>query len=172
MTDRILRTLRLTMTPHGLSDYADICAMWADPAVVTFLGGRPHSAEESWQRLLRYAGSWALLGFGFWCVREVATGDHAGDIGFLDGHRTGVEGFDGDPEIGWSLATRHQGRGHAAEAVAAALAWGRPRFRRTVAMIHPDNTPSLRVAERAGFRHFADSAYKDQPTTLWEYIFA
>ncbi len=172
MTDRTLITPRLTMTPPGLGDYADICAMWADPAVVTFLGGHPYNAEDSWQRLLRYAGSWALLGYGFWCVRETATGDHAGNIGFLDGKRTGVEGFDGDPEIGWSLGSAHQGKGYAGEAIAAALAWGRPRFRRTVAMIHPDNTPSLRVAERAGFRHFADGAYKDQPMMLWEHRFA
>jgi RimJ/RimL family protein N-acetyltransferase len=38
-----------------------------------------------------------------------------------------------------------------------------------VAMIHPDNSASVAVAERCGFRHFAVARYKDQPTGLWEY---
>ena len=168
-TGRLLTTSRLIMAPHGKADFADLAAMWADPAVVRLLGGVPASAEDNWARLLRYAGSWSMLGYGFWCVRHRHTGAYLGDVGFLDAKRTGVEGFDGDPEIGWSLNTAAHGKGYASEAVQAALGWGAARFGRTVAMINPLNTASEAVARRNGFVHFADSRYKDAATGLWEY---
>lgn len=176
MTDtRIITTDRLIMAPHNRGDFADLAAMWADPQVVRFLGGSLCSEEESWARLLRYAGCWALMGFGFWAVRNRETNAYLGDIGFLEGRRAGVDGFDGDPEIGWSLNVAAQGQGYAGEAVKAALGWGAARFegqhRRTVAMIHPDNAASVTVAARCGFRHFAVARYKDAPTGLWEYRF-
>ena len=171
---RTITTSRLTMTPHALSDFDDIFALWSDPKVVRFLGGVPNSEEECWARLMRYAGSWALLGFCFWAVRT-HDGRHIGDVGFLEARRTGVTGFDGDPEIGWGLTTAAQGQGYATEAVQAALAWGAAnfagRFTRTVAMINPENAASLSVAARCGFRHFAVSRYKDAPTGLWEHSF-
>jgi RimJ/RimL family protein N-acetyltransferase len=163
-----LTTNRLTMRPHGEADFAELMAMWADPDVVRLLGGVPSSEEESWARLLRYAGNWALLGYGFWCVRHRDTGAYLGDIGFLAARRIGVDGFDGDPEIGWSLTSAAQGHGFAREAVMAALGWGSTRFRRTVAMINPLNTASEAVARRCGFTPFATSRYKDAPTRLWE----
>ena len=173
---RTITTDRLSMAPHGIDDFADLVAMWADPATVRLLGGVPSNPEESWARLLRYAGNWALLGHGFWCVRARDTGAYVGDIGFLDAHRTGVDGFDGDPEIGWSLTVASQGHGLATEAVTAALTWGADKqhgggFARTVAMINPRNTPSEAVARRCGFTWFAASEYKDAPTGLWEYRF-
>lgn len=164
-------TERLTMVPHGVADYDDLRQMWGDPAVVRLLGGVPGTAEDSWARLLRYAGNWALLGHGFWCVRRRDTGAYVGDVGYLEAKRTGVEGFDGDPEIGWSLNVAAYGQGFATEAVVAALEWGEGRFARTVAMINPQNTASEAVARRCGFGWFAAGTYKDAPTGLWEYRF-
>jgi RimJ/RimL family protein N-acetyltransferase len=164
-----LTTDRLTMRPHVEADFADLKAMWADPDVVRLLGGVPNNEEESWARLLRYAGNWALRGHGFWCVRRRDTGAYIGDIGFLDAKRTGVDGFGDDPEIGWSLTTASHGQGFATEAVQAALAWGGTRFSRTVAMINPENTASEAVARRCGFVQFATGRYKDAPTGLWDY---
>jgi RimJ/RimL family protein N-acetyltransferase len=168
---RIIRTARLHMAPHGLPDFAEQAAMWADPAVVKYIGGIPATTEDAWARLLRVAGSWSLLGYGMWAVRDAVNDTYLGDIGFLEAKRTGVSGFNGDPEIGWTLNTSAHGKGYASEAVAAALAWGTGRFKRTVAMIHPENTPSEAVAIRAGFHRFADATYKDAPAGLWEYIY-
>jgi RimJ/RimL family protein N-acetyltransferase len=171
LSGRTLRTHRLVMAPHGLADFNDQAAMWADPKVVTYIGGVPATREDAWARLLRCAGCWALMGHGMWAVREAATNVYLGDVGFLEAKRTGVEGFDGDPEIGWTLNTFAHGKGYASEAVAAALAWGQGRFKRTVAMIHPENSASEAVAIRAGFRRFAYATYKDAPAGLWAYRF-
>lgn len=168
MSSRIT-TDRLTMIPHGLVDFDDMMAMWGDERVVTFLGGQPFNEEDSWARLQRHAGTWALFDYGIWAVRRRDTGAYVGAVGYLEARRTGVKGFDGDPEIGWTLNVAAQGHGFAVESVQAALAWGAGRFRRTVAMIDPGNTASIAVAKRCGFAHFADSAYKNQPTMLWEH---
>jgi len=121
---RTLTTDRLVMTPHGLADFPDVMQMWSDPAVVPFLGGAPFNEEDSWARLLRYTGCWAVMGFGFWAVRDRASGAFLGDVGFLEARRTGVDGFDGDPEIGWTLNIAAQGKGYATEAVRAAFLLG------------------------------------------------
>ena len=166
-TDRTIETEHLVLRPHRAEDFDDLAAMWADPEVTRFIGGRPSTAEESWARLLRYGGLWALLGFGYWAVRERATGHFVGEVGFAD-FRRGL-GFDGAPEAGWILAPRAQGRGLAGEAVRAALAWADGRgWASTVCIIDPENASSLRLAEARGYREIRRLTYKDHPVILLE----
>ena len=66
----VLTTARLVMRGHRPSDLDASAAMWGDDAVGRHIGGKPSTREESWSRLLRYAGLWALLGFGYWLVEE------------------------------------------------------------------------------------------------------
>lgn len=61
-----LETERLILRGHGVDDFGDSAAMWAEPEVVRHIGGRPFTREESWSRLLRYIGHWSALGFGYW----------------------------------------------------------------------------------------------------------
>ena len=49
--DRV-ETERLILRPHALDDYEPAYAMWSDPEVVRFIGGRPATREEVWHRLL------------------------------------------------------------------------------------------------------------------------
>jgi RimJ/RimL family protein N-acetyltransferase len=71
-----------------------LAAMWADPTVTRHIGEKPFGVEESWTRLLRYAGPWMLLGFGYWVIEEKATGRFAGEIGF-----SGVPHSSGEPAL-------------------------------------------------------------------------
>jgi RimJ/RimL family protein N-acetyltransferase len=166
----VLRTQRLTLSPHTAADFADSVAMWADPQVARFIGGRPFSAEESWSRLLRYVGHWAVFGFGYWCVRETAGGAFVGELGFADLKRELEPPFEGAPEIGWALAARAHGQGYAREACEAVLTWSETHFGRvrTVCLIDPANLASIRLAERLGYRPYARTTYKDHPTVLFE----
>ncbi len=165
-----LDTERLTLRVHRLEDFAESAAMWAHPEVTRYIGGRPFTEEECWGRLLRYAGLWTLLGFGFWVVREKASGRFVGEVGFLDGHRDIQPSFEGAPEMGWALMPWAHGKGYATEAVRAAQAWGDRHFggKRTVCIIHPDNTASLGVARKCGYREFARTTYKGDPTVVLE----
>ena len=166
----VLETERLVLRAHAREDLADVLATWSDPEVVRFIGGRAATQEEAWARLLRYAGSWPLLGYGFWRIGEKDGGAYVGDVGFFQGRRGLGAAFDEAPECGWTLAAPMHGRGYATEAVAAVHAWGDARLPsgRTVCIIDPANLASIRVASKFGYREFARSTYKDAPVVLYE----
>ena len=125
--------------------------------------------EEVWSRVLRYAGHWQWMGFGFWALEEKSTGAFAGELGFAEFKRELEPSIQGIPEIGWVLAPHAHGKGYATEAVRAVVAWGDRIFdrTRTVCLIHPENLPSIRVAEKCGYKEFHRTTYKGQPTSSW-----
>jgi RimJ/RimL family protein N-acetyltransferase len=165
-----LDTERLTLRGHQLADFSDSFAMWSDPVVVRHISGKPSTREEAWSRVLRHAGHWALLGFGYWVIRERASGRFVGEIGFADFHRDLQPSFDDVPEAGWALATWSHGRGFATEALGAALAWADedPRFARTACLIAPENAASIRVADKCGYRQVGSVVYHDEPSLVLE----
>ncbi|HYW45800.1 MAG TPA: GNAT family N-acetyltransferase [Bryobacteraceae bacterium] len=164
-----IETERLKLRGHRMDDFSDCAAMWGDPVVTRYVGGKPFSGEEVWARMLRYVGHWSWMGFGHWAVEEKATGNFVGELGFGDFKRDIEPSFNGVPEVGWVLVSRVHGKGYATEGVRAALAWGEERFglAQTACIIHPENLPSIRVAEKCGFREFQRTVYKNQPTILF-----
>ncbi len=142
--------------------------MWADPQVVRHIGGRPFSREEVWARLLRYAGHWSLLHYGYWVAEEKASGAFIGELGFADFQREIESPLKGLPELGYAFASQAQGKGYATEAALAALAWGDAHFRskQTACIIHPGNAASIRVAQKCGYREFERTIYNGEPTIV------
>jgi RimJ/RimL family protein N-acetyltransferase len=165
----VLRTQRLTLRGHRVEDLDACAAMWADPVVIRHIGGRPFTPEEAWSKVLRYAGLWALLGFGYWVVEESASGRFVGEVGFADFHRDVTPSLGDSPEGGWVLATWAHGAGFATEALRGALAWTDQHLpgRATVCIVHPDNGASLRVADKCGYREIARGTYKGGPTVVF-----
>ena len=170
MTAPELLTPRLVLRAHRVDDFADCAAMWADPAVTRFIGGAPSTASESWARLLRYAGHWALLGYGSWAVIEHASGRFVGDVGLADYQRELDPPRDLAPELGWALAPWAHGRGLGTESVSAALAWADAHLAapRTACLIDPGNAASLGLARKVGFVERARTLYKGQPAIVLE----
>lgn len=164
----VIETERLILRGHVKADLDECFAMWGDAEVTRFIGGKPAALDEVWSRLLRYVGHWDQMDYGFWTVREKVGGRFVGEVGFADFKRQMSPSFGETPEMGWVLSPAVQGRGYATEAVNAALAWADRRFSggRTVCMISPENAPSLRVAEKAGFREFARANYHDDVILL------
>jgi RimJ/RimL family protein N-acetyltransferase len=163
----VIETERLVLRRHRLADFDACAAMWAEPEVTRHIGGRPFSEEETWARLLRYAGHWTLLGFGYWAIEE--RGRFIGELGFADFKRDLDPPLDGKPELGWALVASAHGRGYATEAVGAALAWGDAHFgaTRTVCLIRPDNLRSIRVAGKCGYRELRRAILKGTPTIVF-----
>jgi RimJ/RimL family protein N-acetyltransferase len=163
-----IETPRLILDGHRVEDFEPLAEMWADPAVVRHIGGRPFSRGESWMRLPRYRGLWPLLGYGYWAIREKQTGRFVGDLGFADFHREIEPSIRGVPEAGWVLASWAHGRGFASEALRAALPWldAKPGIERSVCLIDPANGPSLRLAAKHGFRPWRTTRFRDEETAL------
>ncbi|HYR87367.1 MAG TPA: GNAT family N-acetyltransferase [Terriglobia bacterium] len=139
-TDRLkLRMFR----EEDIDAYAEICA---DPDVMRFVGGKPLSRTDAWRQMATILGHWTLRGYGIWAVEERASGTLLGRIGFL--HPEGWPGF----ELGWVLSRQSWGKGYATEGARRALdyAWNELRRDHVISLIHADNHPSRRVAERLG----------------------
>ncbi|MDX8436993.1 GNAT family N-acetyltransferase [Mesorhizobium abyssinicae] len=166
----VIETARTILRAHRLDDFDAYVAMWADPAVTRFIGGKPRTREESWMRFLRHAGLWSLLGYGFWAIEEKTTSRFIGEAGFHDLKRAIEPSIEGVPEAGWALAPEAQGRGLASEVVQRALAWGDVTFSpaRTVCIIDPENTASLNVAAKCGYTEILRTTYHDNATILLE----
>jgi RimJ/RimL family protein N-acetyltransferase len=164
----IVETERLRLRGHTAADFENNFAMWGDERVTRHIGGKPSTREEAWARMMRYPGHWALLGYGYWLIEEKATGAYVGEGGFADFKRDMEPPLDA-PEQGWALSPAMHGKGYAIEAVLGMLQWGEPHFgsSRFVAIIDPDNAPSIRVAEKAGYKLAERTTYKGGPTLLF-----
>lgn len=165
-----LETDRLRLRPHRVEDFDAYARMWADPLVLRFMGGQALTREQSWSRFLRQMGVWQCLGFGFFALEDRQTGEFAGECGFHDLHRDITPSIEGTMEAGWALVGPMQGKGLAEEAMRAALGWAALHGKgdRLTAIVNPDNTASLRVADKLGFRRFAEGAYNGKTAVLLE----
>lgn len=163
----VIETERLRLRGHELRDFDASAAMWADPDVARFIGGKPSTREDSWGRFLRYIGHWQTLSHGFWLVEEKATGAFVGEGGIGNFKREIVPRIEA-PEAGWALASSMHGKGYAHEAMRAALAWAEPHFKRTdfVCIIAPENQPSLTLANKLGFQEYARGVYKGETSVM------
>lgn len=168
MTVPILETERLVLRGHRAEDLDESLALWSDPAVVRYVGGKTSGREEVWARLLRYVGHWSIAGYGFWHVRERATGRFVGEVGLADFKRDIAVSIDGAPETGWVLAPWSHGKGYATEAMTAVFAWSDAAHPRTVCLVDHDNAASLRVAAKLGYRELARTDYKDTEVVVLE----
>lgn len=164
----LLHTERLTLTPVSHTDFDDLVHMWADPEVTRYISGQPMPAEDVWLRLLRDIGHWQVLGFGNWVIRDEVQ-SLVGSVGLFDYRRALSPPFSA-PEVGWALMPDFHGKGMAREAVGAALHHADTvlDFERTQCMISVPNTPSIKLAEALGFRHYAQGLYKGSTLGLYE----
>lgn len=167
-TPPILETPRTILRAHVLDDFDAYASMWADPIVCRFIGGKARTREESWMRFLRHAGLWSLIGYGYWAIEDKATGRFIGEAGFHDMKRDIKPSLEGIPEAGWVLAPEAHGKGVAGEVVARMVAWADEIFAKTVCIIDPENSPSLKVAGRVGYVEVLRTRYHGEPTILFE----
>lgn len=170
-TTEAITTERLILRPHRPDDLDGYALLWLPPtdgpARVPVL-----DREGAWARLLRLVGHRAVFGFAPWLVTEAATGAILGEAGFARFERGIGPGFDDDAEAMWTLRPEHRGRGLAHEAMAAAVADfdGRAIAPRSVCMIEPDNTASLALATRLGYRRYGEALRHGRAIDLLERV--
>ena len=150
-----LETPRLRLRPRTPSDFDACFAMDQDPEVARFIWGEPPE-PESYREVLRgrFASDWPPEG-GIWTVEERAAPGCLGWCGLFPLEETGLI------EIGYRYLPKAWGRGIASEAAARALDHGFRvfGFDPIVAVIHPENRASQRVAEKIGLRRQADGVH-------------
>jgi RimJ/RimL family protein N-acetyltransferase len=167
---RMIETERLILRLPVSEDLDESFAMHADAAMVKYIGGRPAAREETWTKLLRNIGHWKVFGYGIFTLRDKEDGRFVGEAGLAHFARGLGEAFDPFPEAAWILAPHAHGRGYATEAVRAAHDWMTATHRpaKTVCIIHPDNTASLRIAEKLGYGRTGETQYRGASPIMFE----
>jgi RimJ/RimL family protein N-acetyltransferase len=141
-----LHTARLLLRAFRAADIDAWAAMEADPEVRRYRGNDPRSRAQAWVVMETSIGQWALRGYGVFAVERVADGCFVGIAGIL--HPADWP----EPELSYSLAQAAWGNGFASEAAAAARDWAfhHHGFARLASFILPENTRSVRVAQKLG----------------------
>jgi RimJ/RimL family protein N-acetyltransferase len=138
-------TERLTLRPFRESDVDSLVEFHADPLTYSIYKVEPKRGDM-WRRIAVGLGHWELRGFGGWALEEKSTQDYVGACGHWF-----PEGWD-DVEIGYGIHPKHRGKGYAVEAALFVRELGSEKhgFVRQVSYIQPNNSNSIRVAEKMG----------------------
>ena len=137
------------MTPDDLDDMASLLG---DPRVMQFYP-RTRSRNEAAAWIEWNQRNYAEHGHGLWVI-ETHAGEFVGDCGITWQQVNGVS----KREVGYHVRADLQGLGFATEAAAACRDFARLHTDATqlVAIIHPDNRASERVAEKIGMIRLED----------------
>jgi RimJ/RimL family protein N-acetyltransferase len=154
-----LETERLVLRKPKLDDLDGYAELWADPEVVRYLSGTTLPRDQVPKAIERMLGHWERHGVGLFSVLRKEDARLVGRVGYLlwDPERWANamhEQLDGDLEleIGWTIVRSLWGNGYATEAALACRdqALGELRRERVISLIAPENTASIRVAEKIG----------------------
>lgn len=146
----ILETERLIMRAPSIDDLDAEAAFFASERS-SFVGG-PLKRSQVWRTIAMLIGHWHIHGFGFWGVEDKETGTYYGRVGLW------YPGGWPEPEIGWTVMGNGEGKGVAQEAALAARthAYETLGWTTAISLVDPDNTRSIKLAERMGC-HFEDT---------------
>ncbi len=160
--DRV-ETARLLLLRPEESDREVLREMHRDDRVMATLGGTRSDAESD-VLLDVFRAHWAAHHFGYWIVRDPASGRFVGRGGLR------LLVVDGTPEIevGYGLMSEFWGRGFATEIAEASVraAFDVVGVRSLVCFTMPSNAKSRRVMEKAGFRYEKDFVHAQLPHRL------
>jgi RimJ/RimL family protein N-acetyltransferase len=167
----MIETERLVLRQNQLEDFEQAYAIYSDPEVVRHIGnGKPGTQQDVWFRLLRFVGHWQLLGYGMFAIVDKESGRMVGETGFADFKRGLGDDFDRFPEAAWILASDMHGKGYALEAATAAHRWFEDNHgtQRTVCIIDPPNTASIRLAGKLGYRLIDERPFREATVLAFE----
>ncbi|WP_253995488.1 GNAT family N-acetyltransferase [Myxococcus qinghaiensis] len=160
-------TERLLLRPFRDSDAAAVFALHGNPETARFNPSGPLRTLDAAKELLAvWLSDWAKHGVGYWAVeRREAPGVVVGLCGVR--HKL----FEGRTvlNLAYRLAPETQGSGYATEVARVAVEKARRHLPDVplVAIIHPENTASLRVAERLGLKFERITDYEGTPSRLY-----
>lgn len=146
-------TSRLALRAFTVDDAPQLhAALYRDAEAMHFIGGT-HSVQATRQGIERYVDQQEADGFSFWAVEERESGLVVGEAGLFPLDARGP-----DVELGYALGSRWWGRGYATEAATGILeeAFGPLDLARVVAVAKRENTGSLNVLRKLGFREEGD----------------
>jgi RimJ/RimL family protein N-acetyltransferase len=158
------RTERLLLCRMTEADLDDLARMYRDERVMATLGGVVGD-EETARRLGLQLERWEQYGYGWWTVRDAATGQFVGRGGL----RRWILDDRPEVELGYGLMPEFWGKGLATELARESVdvAFTALKAPGLISFTLPDNRGSRRVMEKAGLRYERDIVHADLPHVLY-----
>jgi ribosomal-protein-alanine N-acetyltransferase len=153
---KIIETERLLLRELEVSDTGSLADIYADPEVMRFVGKGIvldyHQTQKSVENWIKY---YERFRFGNWATIEKETKKLVGLCG-LSWLPDNME-----VEVSYLFAKDSWGKGYATETASAILDYGfnHSGLNRIVALVYPQNTPSIHVLEKLGMKYEGDKFF-------------
>lgn len=148
-------TARLRFREMTEADLDAMAALLGDPAVMRFYPA-PRTRAQAAEWIAGNRRRYAQDGHGLWVIETLPEHSDDGEPGFVGDCGLTWQEVNGEPrlEVGYHVRADLWGRGYATEAAAACRDHARDALghHELVAIIHPENSASRRVAEKIGLR--------------------
>ena len=158
------RTPRLLLTRIAREDLEDMLGLHREPQLAPMLGGEPREGTIA-TLVESLAGQWERHGFGWWTIREPASGRFIGRGGL---RRASVDAVP-EVELGCALLPEFWNQGLATELSRVSVAQGFVRLGLAdiVGFALPENLGSRRVMEKTGMRYERDITHAGAQHVLY-----
>ncbi len=164
MNDAVIETPRLRLRRMSLADVPALLEVFGDHEAMRHY---PAAFDEARMRawVEWNERSHEERGHGLWALVLRATGEVIGDCGLVSQQVEGVQ----EIEAGYHVRRDLWGQGLATEAARGCIEYGFTTmgFARLVSLIHPQNQPSRRVAEKIGMTLRREVEWKNKPACLY-----
>ena len=158
-----LETERLRFRTWRASDFDTYKTWTTRMEIMRYLGGKTFDEIQAWRHMAYLVGHWTLFGYGYYVCEEKSSGKMIGRVGFTN--HPAWPGF----ELGWTIIPEYQGKGYATEAARMMLEYAFTELKqpRVMSLIHPDNAPSRRVAEKLGQKIEGETEVLTMPVLIY-----
>lgn len=161
-----IETARLEIREWTSDDFEEFAALMADPEVMRFsLQGRPLSPEEAQDLFHKRILEHYKNGFGLWALYYKEEKKIIGFTGLITQEIDGTKKI----ELAYRLLPKYWHRGLALEAAreVCAYAFNVLKLKELISIIEPENTRSIRLAERVGMRPLKMTQYHNQDVYIY-----
>ncbi len=160
-----LQTERLFLRIFCKDDFPAIHEYYADSVCIKYTIGRVLEKHESWREMAIRTGHWLLHGYGPYAVEEKTRNKVIGIVGLWNPPEWP------EPEVTWHLVQKYQGKGYAKEAAQAVLTMACNYVPELdlISLIHPKNTPSIKLAEALGAHREKDIGFRNETWYLYRH---
>ena len=158
MNKFLIHTERTVLRKFREEDLDDLFQVLRNPEVMRFSLSGPYSREKTSQFIEKCQSDYENRGFGLFAVEYITNRTVIGYCGF---YHQFIDGKD-EVEIGYRLHPKYWNRGLATETSKAVQDAGFDLygFKRMISVIEPENTASIRVAEKNGMIYEKDALFK------------
>ena len=162
----MIRTQRLIIREITNEDANNLAKVLADPIVMQYSTVGVHTKEQVDDYIANCKNQYHLNGYGQWAIYDTTNDEFVGVCG-LNKHKAEADDI---IHINYRLATEQQGKGYAVESVLGVLDFAKNILALNAihALIEPENTSSVKVVNRTGFKFVKSSIFRGFTVDIYQ----